>query len=162
MRRPSIILTAVIAAGTLTLVVAGGAPAKSERRTTLDCSLSIFAQGPPQGTPPSGIQFGFAECPRPFGRGLHYSAYTVTPSGPGRGTIAGTFKNAYNRGTAGGTFTLMFSATSPTNITYAGTVTYTRGTGAFSHVRGSGTITCTSSDAGAHKACSVHSTLTGI
>jgi len=57
---------------------------------------------------------------------------------------------------------MTFSATSPKDIAYTGTVTYTGGTGKFKHVNGSGTIHCTSSDGGAHKACTVNSTLTGV
>ncbi|MEA2220047.1 MAG: hypothetical protein QOJ35_2673 [Solirubrobacteraceae bacterium] len=161
MRRSFIITTALVAGAALAAGGAAGAPAKSAK-TRITCTLQLFAQGPPQGTPPGGIQFGFPACPRPFGTGVHYDAYTITPTGAGQGSIAGIFKNYYDRGTARGTFALTFSATSPTDIAYTGTVTYTRGTGAFSHLRGRGTITCTSSDGGAHKACRVHSTLTGI
>jgi len=159
----SIITTALIAGAALALGAATAAPAKNAKKsTTLGCSLQLLAQGPPQGTPARGIQFGFATCPRPFGSGVHYDAYTVTPTGPGQGTIAGTFTNYYNRGTTSGRFALTFAASSPTTISYTGTVTYTGGTGAFRRVRGGGTITCTSADGGAHKACTVNSTLTGI
>lgn len=51
-------------------------------------------------------------------------------------------------------------ATGATNITYSGTVTYTGGTGKFEDLTGSGTIQCTTTDAGAHKSCTVNSTTT--
>ena len=57
---------------------------------------------------------------------------------------------------------MTFAATSPMNITYKGTVTYTGGTGKFRHVKGTGTIECTTTDGGAHKACTVKSRLTGL
>lgn len=85
----------------------------------------------------------------------------MTPTGPGHGTITGRFKNYFDRGTRSGTFELTFAATSPTNIAYTGTVTYTGGTGKFKHLRGSGTIQCATTDGGAHKACAVNSTITG-
>ena len=86
----------------------------------------------------------------------------MTPAAPGHGTITASFKNYYNLGTARGRATMTFAATTPTNITYQGTVTYTGGTGRFRRVRGSGTIACTTSDGGAHKSCTVKSKLTGL
>ena len=165
MRSRSIVTTALVAGAALAVGTASAAPATSAKKAkALTCGLEIFAQGPPQGTPPSGIQFGFTNCPRPLGRGVHYDAYTVMPAGPGQGAINGTFKNHYNRGTTSGTFAITFSAspTNPASITYTGTVTYTRGTGAFRRVRGGGTIMCTTADGGAHKVCTVNSRLTGI
>jgi hypothetical protein len=41
-------------------------------------------------------------------------------------------------------------------------VTYTGGTGAFTHVKGTGTVACTTTDGGAHKSCVVDSKLTGV
>ncbi|MEY2514095.1 MAG: hypothetical protein QOJ89_1453 [bacterium] len=60
------------------------------------------------------------------------------------------------------TFQLTIAAGSPTNLTYTGTVTYTSGSGRFKHVRGGGTIACSTTDGGAHKQCNVTTTLTGI
>ena len=57
---------------------------------------------------------------------------------------------------------MTFTATSPENVTYTGTVTYTGGTAAFRRARGSGTITCTTTDGGAHKSCTSNSKLTGV
>ncbi len=159
MRRRSIITTALAASAALAVSPGIGAAAKSPKVTKLTCTLAMNAQGAPN---PSGIHLGFATCPRPFGRGLHYNSYTVTPTAPGQGSIAARFKNYYDRGTAKGTAALTFTASSPANITYTGTVTYTGGTGAFRRVRGRGTIECTSADGGAHKSCTVKSTLTGI
>lgn len=151
--------------GTATALAGGGvglstsASANGEQVTKVGCTLELFALGAPN---PSGIHVGFVTCPRPFGKGLHSNAYTVTPTGTGQGTVAGSFKNYYRHGTTSGTVALTFSATSPMNISYAGTVTYTGGTGTFRHVRGRGTIQCVTSDGGAHKSCTVNSTLTGV
>ena len=162
MRRRLIVTTALLATAALAAGPATGAPAKTNNAKQFTCAIEMYAQGPPQGTPPSGIHFGFVTCPKPFGGGLHYNSYTVTPTGPGQGTISASFKNYYNRGTTTGTAELAFQATSPMDIAYTGTVTYTRGTGRFKHVRGSATIQCTTSDGGAHKSCTVNSTLTGV
>jgi hypothetical protein len=160
MRRRYFIGTALIATAAVAAGPVGGVPAKSKQKVTeLTCTLENYAQGMPN---PTLIQFGFANCPKPFGKGLHYSRITVTPTGPGQGTATGTFKNFYNLGSAHGTASLTFAATAPGAVTYTGTVTYVGGTGRFGHVRGSGTIDCTSTDAGAHRTCTVHSKLTGI
>jgi len=158
MLRKRVIRSAVIAGATLAVGCAGGASAQSAQPTPLTCTLELFAQGPP--SPTGGIQFGLVACPRPLGMGVHYSTTMVTPTSPGHGTVAVHFKNFFDRGTRSGTAALTFAATSPTNITYTGTVTFTGGTGKFKHLRGSGTIQCTSTDAGAHKTCTVNATVT--
>jgi hypothetical protein len=161
MRRRTLISTAVIATTAIAVAPAPGAAAKSKNATKLSCTIDVFQQGTPN---PSTIQFGFVSCPKPLGAGLHYNEVTVTRSpAPGvAGTANGTFKNYYNRGTTSGTFELTIVASSPTNLTYSGTVTYTGGTGKFKHVQGHGTIACTTTDGGAHKSCIVNSALTGI
>jgi hypothetical protein len=160
MRRRSLISTALIAITTIAVVSAPGAAA-GKKATKLHCTIDVFQQGVPS---PSTIQFGFVSCPRPFGAGLHYNKVTVTSKpAPGvAGAANGTFKNYYNHGTASGTFELTITASSPTNLTYTGTVSYTGGTGKFKRVQGGGTIECTTTDGGAHKSCVVDSTLTGI
>jgi len=160
MRTRSIITATLVAAtSALAAPAAGGAVAKAERVTKVTTKIELFAQGAPN---PSGIHFGFVRSPRPLGSGVHYNAYTVTPTGMGRGSVAGTFKNYYARGTTRGTFTQTFVAANPVNITYDGTIKITGGTGAFRRVAGSGTIHCTSADGGAHKSCTVQATLTGL
>jgi hypothetical protein len=157
MRRTPIITTTLLATVALAAGFTGGASAK-HGTTELSCTLELVTTAPP----PNGTHAGAAECPDPFGSGTHFSAFTVTPTGMGQGSIAATFTNTYHRGTASGTAAMTFIATSPTNITYSGTVTYTSGTRKFKHVQGTGTIECTSTDGGAHKSCTVDSVLTGI
>jgi hypothetical protein len=162
MRSRSIITTAVIAAAALTLGVGTTASAESAQAKHINCAFELSSQGPPQGTPPVGVSFGLVACPRPFGDGVHYGTSTVTPTGPGQGTVTVRFKKYFNRGTFSGTVAGTFAATSQMNITYQGKVTVTGGTGAFKQIKGGGTINCTSSDGGAHKSCTVKLTLTGI
>jgi len=156
--RRTIITTAIMASTALAASAGSGASAHGTNLTAITCTLDLFAQGMPN---PTGIQFGLVACPRPFGKGAHFDTLTVTPTGPGHGTIAASFKNYFDRGTRSGTAALTYAATSPMNITYTGSVTYTGGTGKFKHLRGSGTIQCTSTDGGAHKSCTVTSTLAG-
>lgn len=159
MRRRRIFTAVLMASAGLAVGPLGGAAAHGEKVTTLTCTLALNAQGAPN---PSGIHLGFAKCPKPFGKGLHHNSYTVTPTGPGQGSVVAKFKNYYNLGTARGRATMTFAATSQSNITYSGTVTYLGGTGRFRHVKGSGTIRCTTTDGGVHKSCTVTSKLTGV
>lgn len=161
MRRRWIVPTVLLATA-VALAPVAGAPAKSKKRMKVGCALQLTALGPPQGTPPVGNSFGFVQCDGPFGDGVHYGSAIATPSAtnPANGTIAVTFKNYYDRGTLSGKIAGTFTATSDTEIVYAGTVTFTGGTGKFKRVRGSGTIRCTTSDRGVHKACKVTSKLT--
>lgn len=156
--RRTIITTAALAAAGL---AAGASSNASSAKSTnsASCTLGVFAQGPPVNG--MGIQFGLVACPRPFGKGVHYDTYTVTPTGPGHGTIAVRFRNYFDRGTRSGTVALTFAASSPTNITYTGVVTITGGTGAFRHLTATETIQCTTTDGGAHKACTVTPTTAG-
>ncbi len=158
MRRRSMIAVALVLAAGLTVATTAGIAAKP-KVTKVSCTLELFAQGVPN---PSGIHFGIPSCPGTFGRGLHHNSYTVTPTGPGQGSIAARFKNAYNLGTVRGTGAMTFAATSPANIAYEGTIRYTSGTGAYRKIRGSGRITCTTTDGGAHKSCTVVSQVTGL
>jgi hypothetical protein len=162
MRRTLISTTALAAATALLLAPATGATAGSKHAKRFTCSLQLNVQGPPQGSPPAATSLGFVACPAPFGDGVHHSTAVTTPTSPGNGTVVVNFKNYYDRGTTNGTVAGTFTASSPTDITYTGTVTYLGGTGKFRHVRGGGTIQCTSSDGGAHKACTVNTRLTGV
>ena len=159
MRRRNLISMALIA--TSAIAFAPGASAKSKKVTKLSCVIEAFQQGVPN---PSAIQFGFVSCPKPLRNGLHYSALTVSsqPAPGDPGAANGTFKNHFNRGTTSGTFELTVAASSPMNLTYTGTVTYTGGTGKFKHIKGGGAIVCTTTDGGARKLCEVNATLTGI
>lgn len=162
MRRRWIVPT-VLTATAVALVPVAGAPAKPNKQVKVGCALQLTALGLPQGTPPVTNSFGFVQCDGLLGNGVHYGSAIAMPTAriPAHRTIAVTFKNYYDRGTVSGKIAGTFTATSDTDITYAGTVTFTGGTGKFRHVRGSGTIRCTTSDRGVHKACTVTSKLTG-
>ncbi len=161
MQRPFIITAALAATAALAVGPGTGAVAKSKKVTKVSCTIEAFQQGVPN---PSAIHFGFVSCPKPFGKGLHYNRITITkmPADGVAGAASGRFKNYYNRGTTRGTAALTIIPSSPMNITYTGTVTYTGGTGKFKRVKGSGTIECSTTDGGAHKSCKVNSTLTGV
>lgn len=164
MRRRYLITTALVATATLAVAPATAAPAKFKKAKSFSCTIDNYALGQPTPANPSFDHLGFVSCPKPFGKGLHHNRTTITkmPAAGVPGTATATFKNFYDRGTTSGTVALTITPSSPTNITYTGTVTYTGGTGKFARVKGGGTIACTTTDGGAHKSCTVNSTLTGV
>ncbi|MGH2919426.1 MAG: hypothetical protein ACRDLS_12650 [Solirubrobacteraceae bacterium] len=153
-----------MAAAALAVAPATGAPAKAKKAKSFSCTIENYQLGQPTPANPTAVSLGFVSCPKPFGEGLHYNRTTITkmPAPGVPGTATGTFKNYYNRGTTRGTAALTIVPSSPMNITYTGTVTYTGGTGKFKRVRGGGTIVCTTTDGGAHRSCTVKSKLTGV
>lgn len=164
--RPNYLITAaLVASAALAVAPATAAPAKSKKAKSFSCTIDNYALGQPTPANPTVDHLGVVSCPKPFGEGLHYNSTTITkmPAVGVPGTATATFKNYYNRGTTRGTVALTITPSSPTNITYTGTVTYTGGgTGKFARVRGGGTIACTTTDGGAHKSCTVNSKLTGV
>jgi hypothetical protein len=160
-RRNLLSSAAVVVAAAVAVAPGTAAAGRDAKPKRFHCTIEAIAQGVPN---PSGIHLGFTGCPKPFGKGLHFNAYTVTskPSPGVPGAVSGTFKNYYNRGTTRGTFAMTIVASSQANLTYSGTVTYTGGTAAFRRVKGGGTIQCTTTDGGTHKSCAVNSTLTGV
>ena len=162
MRRRWMITAALVATAALAIGSGTGASATSKKAKQISCTFELASQGPPQGTPPRAISFGLVSCPRPLGNGVHYGSSVATPSGPGQGTVAVSFKKYFDRGTFRGTVAGTYAATSPPNSVYKGTVTVTGGTGAFRRIRGGGTIDCTSSDGGAHRSCKAELRLKGL
>lgn len=162
MRRTITITSALVAIAALATLPASGTAAKAKRVTQITCTFELATQGPPQGVPPTTSSFGIVACPRPLGAGVHHNSATVTPTAPGHGTTAVSFKKYFDRGTIRGTVAGTFAATNATDVTYEGTVTVTGGTGKFKHVKGGGQLRCTSSDGGPHKSCTVEFELTGV
>ncbi|MCA1697429.1 MAG: hypothetical protein LC790_00385 [Actinobacteria bacterium] len=85
MRRWISITTFVAAAAVATAPATGSA--KTDRVRAVSCTLELFAQG---AATPAGVHLGLTSCSRPFGSGLHYNSYTVTPTTPGNGTVVAT------------------------------------------------------------------------
>jgi len=157
---------AITAAAALAVVPGNAASATSTTKVTkLSCTIDSYALGQPTPASPTVTHLGFVGCPKPFGSGLHYNQITIDkfPAPGVAGAASGHFKNYFNRGTTRGTVaTTVVANGGPANLTFTGTVTYTGGTGKFRRVKGGGTIVCTSTDGGAHKSCTINTTLTGV
>jgi len=156
---------AITAAAALAVIPGNAASAKSTKVTKLSCTIDSYALGQPTPASPTVTHLGFVGCPKPFGSGLHYHQITIDrfPAQGVAGAASGHFKNYFNHGTTRGTVvTSVVANGGPANLTFTGTVTYTGGTGKFRRVKGGGTIVCTSTDGGAHKSCTINTTLTGV
>ena len=125
--------------------------ATSSGATKITCTLKIYNQTP---TKLSGFTFAYINCPQPFGNGVQSSTYSATVNtATGAATNKGADKNWFDAGTTHGTFSLSGQYTSPTAATFEGTVTFTGGTGAFKATKGTGTLTCSTTNAGATSTC---------
>jgi hypothetical protein len=137
---------------------------KAKKVTTkLSCSLALVTQVPTndvtvtQGAE-TGKQYGAAGCAG--AGGSHLSGVERASFGmDAAGVLAGPYQQWFNAGSVYGTYTLTpVDSTSPptttsfTAETYKGTITAKGGTGSFSKATGSGTLSCTTSDA-AHLSC---------
>ena len=152
MRRKSLLAGAIAIAGVLAVgvPVAGAAAstaATSSGATKITCTFKIYNQTPKQ---PSGFAFGYINCSEPFGNGVQSSTYRAPVNAKtGAATNKGSYKNWFDAGTVHGTFSLRGQFTSPTAARFKGTFTITGGTAAFKGTKAQGTLTCSSTNAGA-------------
>ena len=150
MRRRSLLAGAIGIVG----VLAVGVPvvgASASTAATSTCTFKIYNQTPTQ---LSGFAFGYTNCSEPFGTGVQSSTYRATVNAKtGAATNKGAYKNWFDTGTVHGTFSLRGQYTSPTAATFKGTFTITGGTGAFKGTRARGTLTCSTTNAGATSTC---------
>ena len=143
-------VVAVTVGGALATVASGASGGR-----TLTCVLDNRSQSPANST--TGYDLGKIRCGSPLHSGLEYDQFKDTVSGS-HVTITGRFKLYFDTGTTHGTYRISGSAT---GTTFTGTVKTTGGTGAFSHVSGPGTISCTPSSSTADH-CTITSKLNGI
>jgi len=128
---------AVLAVGLL----APGAPtaaAKKKKGRTVSCTIHLQTQSFPTASAP-GEDFGFVDCSGPFGSGVQYDTFTLMPETATTGTAELKFKAFFDTGTVSGVWNADYEFTSETEGTFVQTVTWTGGTGAFKHVKGTGT-----------------------
>jgi hypothetical protein len=124
--------------------VPGAPTAAAKKKRTVSCTFHLRTQSFPTATAP-GEDFGFVDCSGPFGSGVQYDTFTLTPETATTGTAELKFKAYFDQGTVSGVWNATYEFTSATEGTFEQTVTWTHGTGKFKHVRGSGTGTGTQS-----------------
>jgi len=115
---------------------------KSAKRT-VSCKAKLYATRPPVST---ALEFALLSCGRPLGKGVQHNSSTVASNAQRTsGSFTGRTRLFLNEGALRGTYKTTF-AVAGGKVTYTGTMKITSGTGAFARVKGSGTITGTSTD----------------
>ena len=71
----------------------------------------------------------------------------------GAATLKGSYTNWFDAGTVYGTYSLRGQYTSATAATFKGKFTESGGTGAYKGAKGTGTLTCSTTNAGATSTC---------
>jgi hypothetical protein len=169
-RRICLIALAITASSLAVGFAVGTAGAKTHHKTTptpkpvpvkvkLTCTVSETL-APPTGsdavTPPvsSGTMYGSSSCNAPVGAGLGSATQTLADSGD----LTGKWWHYGKTGAIEGTYDWTQSQSQQSNPTsffseaYTGTMTVTKGTGAFKGATGTGTSTCNTPDS-VHFSC---------
>jgi hypothetical protein len=141
------------------LVAALGAAAvaakPSAKKVQLNCTATAYGVDFPK---LSGLAFAQLNCTKPFGAGVQQARNTTAIVGS-TVNVSGSFKNFFDDGTDSGTVK-MSGPFGTGAITVKGSVTTARGTGAYKHINGKGSVTCTTADAGKTFHCTVKGTVT--
>ena len=114
--------------------------AKGKQGVEVTCQIRSLVQSFPTASAP-GEDFAFVNCSGPFGEGVHYDTFTLSPETATTGTAELHFKSYFDRGTVSGVWRATYEFTSPTSAVFDQSVEWTSGTGAFRHVRGTGSGT---------------------
>jgi hypothetical protein len=130
-------------------------PVKVNLRCTVNESIAVPA-GSNAVVPPvsSGILFGGSSCGAPVGAGLASATQTLADTGD----LSGKWWHYGKTGSIAGTYDWTQSQSQPSNPVsffaeaYTGTLTVTKGTGAFQGATGTGTSACTTLDS-VHYTC---------
>ena len=129
-----------VAIATVGAVAVGAPAAGAKKQRTVSWTIHLLTQSFPTASAP-GEDFGFVDCSGPFGSGVQHDTFTLTPATATTGTAELRFKAYFDRGTVSGVWNATYEFTSATEGTFVQTVTWTGGTGAFKHVRGTGSGT---------------------
>lgn len=127
----------------LVALSATGAAAKMSANLRISCTATAYNEAYPK---LSGLALAQLECTKPFGAGVQRARNTTTIVGS-MVHVNGTFKNFFDDGTNSGTVK-MNGPLAQGALTVKGSVTITSGTGVYKHIKGTGPVTCTTTDTG--------------
>ncbi len=139
----------------VTVGVAAVAAKSVPKKLQISCTATAYNVDYPK---LSGVAFGQLNCTKPFGAGVQQAHNTTSITGS-TVTVIASFKNYFDNGTDSGKLKLS-GPVAPGAVTVKGTATVTGGTGAYKHIKGTGPITCTSTDASKTFRCTVKGTAT--
>lgn len=118
-------------------------PRPKATKRTISCRAKLYATRPPVGT---ALEFATLACGGPLGKGVQHNSATVGADAQRtKGTFRGKVRLFFNEGALRGTYRTAFTVADGA-VSYDGTIKITSGTGDFRGVKGSGTITGTSTD----------------
>ena len=160
MRKLITLATVVTLVATPTAGVAANSATAPTATTKITCRWTEYNPTP---TNLSGFVLGLITCSQPLGRGVLSATYSATfnpTTGAGRAT--GKWTKWLLHGTINGRYSETFQFTTNNAATYSETDTWTGGTGAFADLRGTGTISCNTTDAGATLTCQSVAKVTGL
>ena len=118
--------------------IAPSAVAAPRGAKTVTCRIHDFIQNFPSTSVP-GETFSLLRCSGPFGRGVQHATFTTTPKTSTTGKAVLKFKAYFDQGSVSGVWRADYKFTSRTMGTFHQRVSWTGGTGAFMHVKATGT-----------------------
>jgi hypothetical protein len=126
---------AIVASG-LVAAGAGSAGAQAPAGKKITCRVQLTALRFPSAKKP-GVDYGMVSCPGPFGKGVQYDTFTFEPRTRTTGLATLTFKAYFDTGTVSGVWHASYGPSGKFNK-FVQKIRWNSGTGAFTHVRGSG------------------------
>ena len=135
--------------------VDGVAAGPAAQRVKVRCAAKAYNVAYPQ---LSGRALSVLRCSKPFGVGMQEAKNKTVVVGS-TVHVSGVFTNFFDDGTEHGKVRLSGTLGSGP-IMVSGRVTVKGGTGAYKHIRGTGKVTCTTTDAGKTYDCKVRGTAT--
>jgi hypothetical protein len=132
------IATVVLSTVAISVHTAAAAGANRSGTKEIKCHVVSRIQMSPTKSSP-GTSFDFVSCSAPFGRGLQYSRFRLTPKTSTTGTAVLHFIAFFDTGTVSGVWRASYRFTNPTTGLFKQEVTWASGTGALAHVRATGT-----------------------
>lgn len=151
--RAGVLLVGCAGVMVVALNVAGASAKASAKKQRISCTATAYNVDYPK---LSGLAFGQLKCTKPFGAGVQMAHNTTTIVGS-KVHVTGSFTNFFDAGTTSGKVK-MSGSFSPGAVMVKGTVTITGGTGVYKGIKGTGPLSCKTTDAGKTFHCTVKGT----
>lgn len=131
--------TLIVLGATLSMVSLASASLTSNAGQTkkVKCHVEDHIQKFPTRSSP-GTVFSFVRCPAPFGHGVQHATFRLTPKTRTTGTAVLRFKAFFDTGSVSGVWHATYRYTDSKTAVFKQRVNWTKGTGAFAHVRATG------------------------
>jgi hypothetical protein len=138
MRTRATVCVALLAAVWISSSNAATAGSPAGGTTKFKCHVEDHIQKFPTASAP-GTVFSFVRCPAPLGHGIQHATFRLTPKTSTTGTAVLRFKAYFDTGTVSGVWRATYRYKNAQTAVFKQKVHWTSGTGAFTHVRATGT-----------------------